>query len=511
MSTAAPVAAKTVPLLIGGQWIEPAASAWEEVFNPSSGAVIARTPLVGAAEVDAAVRAAAAALPDWSATPVVERARVMFRFRALLEERFEEVATLLTREHGKTLAEARAEVNRGVEMVEFACSIPALITGEILPDIASGVDAECVRHPVGVCVGITPYNFPNMVPLWMFPVAITCGNTFVLKPSEKTPLSAVLLGELLAEAGLPDGVFNLVHGARDCVEALLTHPQVAAISFVGSTPVAKIVYETGTAHGKRVQAAGGAKNHLIIMPDADMDQTVKQLAASAYGCAGQRCMAGSIAVAVGSAGDPLVDGLVNLGTAMQVGASDPALSAAAESIGMGPLIREDHRRRVASYLDIAAEDGAKIALDGRQAAAAQSGDGFVLGPSVVDHVAPTMRVAKEEIFGPVLSVSRVGSLEDALALGDGCEFGNGAVIFTRDGYAAREFKQRFNAGMIGINVGVPAPMAWFPFTGWNRSFFGDLHIQGKEGIQFYTRQKVTLTRWPRTDESHLDPVWRSGR
>ncbi|MEN0109377.1 MAG: CoA-acylating methylmalonate-semialdehyde dehydrogenase [Planctomycetota bacterium] len=505
----ATAASAVAPLLIGGRWVEPEADAWEEVFNPSTGEVIARTPMVGAAEVDGVVQAAADALPAWADTPVVERARVMFRFRTLLEERFEEVATLVTREHGKTLAEARAEVNRGLEMVEFACGIPAMITGETLPDIAKGVDAECVRHPVGVCVGITPFNFPNMVPLWMLPVAITCGNTFVLKPSEKTPLSAVLLGELLAEAGLPDGVLNIAHGGRACVEALLTHPEVAAISFVGSTPVARIVYETGTKHGKRVQAAGGAKNHLVVMPDADMDQTVKQLAASAYGCAGQRCMAGSVAVAVGSAGDPLVEGLVDLGRGMSVGASDPGVSGDAESVGMGPLIRGEHRERVASYLDIAKQDGADVALDGREAAAGH--DGFVLGPSVVDRVEPSMRVAKEEIFGPVLSVSRVGTLEEALAVGDGCEFGNGAVIFTRDGHAAREFKRRFNAGMIGVNVGVPAPMAWFPFTGWNDSFFGDLHIQGREGIQFYTRQKVTLTRWPRVDESHLDPVWRSGR
>lgn len=508
MSTAS-ASASVVPIYSAGRWSEPEAAEWEEVFNPSTGEVIARTPLLGAEATGEVVKAAADALPDWEATPVVERARVMFRLRTLMEDRFEEIATLVTREHGKTLAEARAEVNRGVEMVEFACSIPSLIMGDALPDIATGVDAECVRHPVGVCVGITPYNFPNMVPLWMFPVAITCGNTFVLKPSEKVPLSAVLLGELLEEAGLPPGVFNIVHGARECVETLLTHPDVAAISFVGSTPVAKIVYETGTAHGKRVQSAGGAKNHLIIMPDADMDQTVKQLGASAYGCAGQRCMAGSLAVAVGSAGDPLVDGLVDLGKSMSVGASDPGASSTAESIGMGPLIREEHRQRVASYLDIAKEDGASVALDGRDAAAGH--DGFVLGPSVVDRVAPDMRVAKEEIFGPVLSVSRVGTLEEALALGDACEYGNGAVIFTRDGYAAREFKRRFNAGMIGVNVGVPAPMAWFPFTGWNRSFFGDLHIQGKEGIHFYTRQKVTLTRWPRIDDSHLDPVWREKR
>ncbi|TWT89909.1 Methylmalonate semialdehyde dehydrogenase [acylating] [Pseudobythopirellula maris] len=499
----------TVPVLSGGKWSTPAADRYEEVYNPSTGQVIARTPLLGASETAEIIEAAAAALPAWAATPVVERARVMFRYRQLMEEHFEELSVLVTREHGKTLAEARAEVQRGLEMVEFAAGIPAMLMGDSLPDIARGVDAECVRHPVGVCAGITPYNFPNMVPLWMFPVAITCGNTFVLKPSEKVPLSAVRLGELLIEAGLPDGVLSIAHGAKECVETLLTHPKVAAISFVGSTPVAKIVYETGTRHGKRVQSAGGAKNHLVIMPDADMDQTVKQLAASAYGCAGQRCMAGSLAVAVGAAGDPLVEGLVTHGAAMTVGASDPGVNAAAESLGMGPVIRKEHRDRVASYLDIAAEDGATVALDGRKADGASNG--FVIGPSVVDRVAPAMRVAKEEIFGPVLSVSRVDSLDEALALGDGCEYGNGAVIFTQSGYAAREFKQRFNAGMIGVNVGVPAPMAWFPFTGWNQSFFGDLHVQGKEGIQFYTRQKVTLTRWPRQEDSHLDPVWAEKR
>ncbi|MGL4512343.1 MAG: CoA-acylating methylmalonate-semialdehyde dehydrogenase [Lacipirellulaceae bacterium] len=503
------VAVVSVPSLAGGRWFEPSAAGHEEVFNPSTGQVIARVALADAPATDAVVRAAAEALPGWADIPVVERARVMFRYRTLLERHFEELATLVTREHGKTLAEARAELHRGVEMVEFSAGIPSLIMGETLPNIATGVDAECVRHPVGVCAGITPYNFPAMVPLWMFPVAITCGNTFVLKPSEKAPLSAVRLGELLLEAGLPEGVFNIVQGGRECVDALLDHPLVAAVSFVGSTPVAKHVYERGTRNGKRVQAAGGAKNHLVILPDADMDQTVKQLAASAYGCAGQRCMAGSIAVAVGGAADPLVEGLVRLAGSMKVGPTDPAVGADAETIGMGPVIREDHRRRVASYLDIAAEDGATVALDGRSTGAGDRA--FLIGPSVVDRVEPTMRVAREEIFGPVLSVSRVASLDDAIELGHGSEYGNGAVIFTRDGYAAREFKRRASAGMIGVNVGVPAPMAWFPFTGWNGSFFGDLHVQGKEGVQFYTRQKVTLTRWPRPEESHHDPVWRSAR
>ncbi len=494
-------ATQTVPMLCGDRWQAPETSRLTDVYNPSTGEIIAQTPLATAEQTAEVIEVAAAALATWSDTPVVERARVMFRLRSLMEQHFEELAALVTREHGKTLAEARAEVNRGVEMVEFAASIPSLLNGDVLPNVAPGVDAEAIRHPVGVCVGITPYNFPNMVPLWMFPVAITCGNTFVLKPSEKVPLSAVRLGELLLDAGLPPGVMNIVHGDKECVDALLTHDKVAAVSFVGSTPVAKYIYETGTANGKRVQAAGGAKNHLIVMPDADMDQTVKQLAASAFGCAGQRCMAGSLAVAVGGAGDPVVDGLVDYAGTLRVGPSDGN-----EEVDMGPVIRDEHRQRVARYLDIATGEGASVALDGRRDFA---GNGFLLGPSVVDQVKPVMRVASEEIFGPVLSVARVDTLDEALAMGRDCEFGNGAAIFTRSGYAAREFKQHFNAGMIGINVGVPAPMAWFPFTGWNRSFFGDLHIQGTEGMQFYTRQKVTLTRWPQVDESHHDPVWKS--
>jgi malonate-semialdehyde dehydrogenase (acetylating)/methylmalonate-semialdehyde dehydrogenase len=493
----------TVRIFRGGKWISSDTPRFGEVFNPSTGRVIARVPFCSASQTGEVVAAAAEAFPAWAATPVVERARTMFRFRALMEQHFEELAALVTREHGKTLAEARAEVNRGIEVIEFACGIPSLIAGDALPNIAVDVDVESVRHPVGVCVGITPYNFPSMVPLWMFPVAITCGNTFVLKPSEKVPLSSVRLGELLAEAGLPDGVFNIVHGDRECVDALLDHPKVAAISFVGSTAIAKYIYERGTAAGKRVQSAGGAKNHLIIMPDADIEQTVKALAASAYGCAGQRCMAGSVAVTVGKAGEPVVDGLVEFAGTLRVGPTDGN-----EPVDMGPVIRAEHRDRVANYLDIATLDGATVALDGRREF---ESDGFLLGPSVVDHVRTDMRVWREEIFGPVLSVVRAADLEEALTVGKQCEYGNGAAIFTRSGYAAREFKRRFNAGMIGINVGVPAPMAWFPFTGWNRSFFGDLHIQGTESIQFYTRQKVTLTRWPKSDDSHLDPVWRHDR
>src|SRR6476469_10302872 len=342
-----------VPVLSNGKWKELRSKRAGDVFNPSTGQVIARVPYATADETGQVVEAAAAALPAWSATPVVERARLMFRFRALLEQHFEELAALVTREHGKTLAEARAEVNRGIEVVEFACGIPSLIAGDILPNIAGDVDAEAVRHPVGVCVGITPCNLPFMVPLWMFPIALTCGNTFVLKPSEKVPLSAVRLGELLSDAGLPDGVFNIVHGDRECVDALLDHPQVAAISFVGSTAIAKYIYERGTANGKRVQSAGGAKNHIVIMPDAEMDQTVKAVAASAFGCAGQRCMAGSVAVAVGKAGDPVVKGLVDYANTLKVGPTDGI-----EGIDMGPVIRAEHRDRVASYLDIAKGEGA---------------------------------------------------------------------------------------------------------------------------------------------------------
>ncbi len=468
--------AESVPMLVDGKWAPSRSSRTGPVHNPSNGKVIAQVALASVEEVDAAVRAAAAALPAWADTPAVDRARILFRYRDKLEKHTEELARLVTREHGKTLPESRASVQRGVEMVEFACGIPSLLMGQTLPNIATNVDCETVRHPVGVCVGITPFNFPAMVPLWMFPVALACGNTFILKPSEKVPLSSVRLGELLAECDLPPGVFNIVHGDKECVDALLTHPLVAAISFVGSTNVARHVYETGTKHGKRVQAAGGAKNHLIVMPDADLEQTAKAIQAAAFGCAGERCMAGSVAVPVGKIANSLVDIICGLASKMKVGATDGDAK-----VDMGPVISKEHLDRVSSYLDIGTKEGASLPLDGRKAA---SGDGFVIGPSVLDKVAPTMRVAKEEIFGPVLSVVRAGDLDEAMAIGKNVPYGNGASIFTRSGYAARQFKQHFNAGMIGINVGVPAPMAWFPFTGWNQSFFGDLHIQGVEGVHF---------------------------
>jgi malonate-semialdehyde dehydrogenase (acetylating)/methylmalonate-semialdehyde dehydrogenase len=495
----------TVKMLIGGRWDASRSSRSGKVFNPSNGGVIAEVPFCTLDEVDRAVQSAAMALPAWAETPVVERARVMFRFREKLAAHADELAALVTREHGKTLAESKASVHRGIEVVEFACGVPSLIMGQSLANIARQVDCETIRHPVGVCVGITPFNFPAMVPLWMFPIAIVCGNTFVLKPSEKVPLSAVRLSELLMESGLPEGVFNIVHGDKECVDSLLAHPLVKAVSFVGSTAVARHIYETGTKNGKRVQAAGGAKNHLIIMPDADLDQAVGALQLSAFGCAGERCMAGSVAVPVGKVADSMVERLCQTARGMKVGPTDGGAE-----VDMGPVITREHLERVASYIDVGRREGADVALDGRFATPANGG--FLIGPSVLDRVEPSMRVAREEIFGPVLSVIRVDDLEHALAIGRECPYGNGASIFTRNGWAARQFKQHFNAGMIGINVGVPAPMAWFPFTGWNTSFFGDLHIQGTESIQFYTQQKMTMTRWfesPR--ESHHDPVWKTGK
>ncbi len=492
-----------VPMLIDGQWRPSDSERRGSVFNPSTGEIIAEVPLCTADEVNRAVESADAAFPSWSEMPVVDRARVMFRFRELLEKNLDELAAMVTREHGKTRSEARAGILRGVEVVEFACGLPSLMMGSKLPNIAAHVDAEAIRHPLGVCVGITPFNFPAMVPLWMFPIALVCGNAFILKPSEKVPLTANRLGELLLEAGLPPCVFQIVHGDKVCVDALLTHPLVKAISFVGSSPVAKHVYETGTRHGKRVQAAGGAKNHILILPDSDLDQAVAALATAAYGCAGERCMAASVAVPVGNIADEFVARMSAKANSLTVGPTD-----AGQTVDVGPLITQEHRDRVAGYLDLAQQEGASVAVDGREHSG--SSRGFFLGPSVVDRVTPEMRVGREEIFGPVLSVLRVGTLDEAIAVGRQSPYGNGASLFTRSGWAAREFARHFPAGMIGINVGVPAPMAWFPFTGWNGSFFGDLHIQGVEGMQFYTQQKVTLTRWFETaEESSQDAIWRT--
>ncbi len=498
-------AVKQCDLLINGKWVRSEATEFSNVYNPSSGEIIARVPMGGVADIERAVQSAQKAFPAWADTPVVERARVMMRFKHLLDQNYEKVARQVTLEHGKTFAEAKASVQRGIEVIEFAVGIPSLMMGECLENIATNVDCETMRHPLGVCVGITPFNFPAMVPLWMYPVALVCGNTFILKPSEKVPLSSMLIAEYLLEAGLPEGVFNIVHGGKEAVDALLSHPLVRALSFVGSTGVAKYIYEVGCRNGKRVQAAGGAKNHIIIMPDADMDLTVQALQASAFGCAGERCMAGSLAVPVGDAAEELMPRLVASAERMSVGRSDGE-----SSPDMGPVISLDHLRRINGLIDVGVNEGADLLLDGRKVEVKDAANGFFVGPTIFDKAEPEMSIVKEEIFGPVLSVVRVKTIEDALELGMKCPYGNGAVIYTNDGRAARQFKRYFNAGMIGINVGVPAPMAWFPFTGWNASFFGDLHIQGKEAISFYTQQKLTMTRWFDNRPSKFqDPIWKA--
>ncbi len=495
----------TCKCLIAGKWVEAQAERHDDVFNPSLGEPIAKVPMGGRADVDRAVKAGLAAFERWSETPAVERARIMFRFRDLLIKHTDDIARIISREHGKTFNESRAEMLRGMEMVEFACGLPSLLTGEILENLASNVDCETTRHPLGVVAGITPFNFPTMVPLWMYPPALVCGNCFILKPSERVPLSSIRAAELLQEAGIPEGVFSVVHGGKECVDALLTHPDIRAISFVGSTHVAKHVYTTGTAHGKRVQANGGAKNHIIIMPDADMESVVEGLKHAAFGCAGERCMAGSLAVPVGGIADELIKELTSAAAKMRVGRTDTG----ATDVDMGPVITKQHADRVRSYIEKVDSEKASLALDGRKVRVADGPNGFFVGPTIIDNVRPDSVLAKDEIFGPVLSVTRAATLDDALALGKRCEFGNGAVIFTQSGRSAREFKHRFNAGMIGVNIGVPAPMAWFPFTGWNASFFGDLHIQGKEGMHFYTQQRMIMTRWPAPPSSgRREPGWK---
>jgi malonate-semialdehyde dehydrogenase (acetylating)/methylmalonate-semialdehyde dehydrogenase len=480
----------TCPIFVGGEWRTLTDVATTPVHNPSTGHVIAEAPLCGPHHVDEAVEAAAAAFPAWWETPPVERARVLFQFKALLEQNFEELIRLNTREHGKTLAESRGDVKRGIEMVEFACGIPSLLMGESMENIARGIDCDAIRQPLGVCAGITPFNFPAMVPLWMYPVALACGNTFVLKPSEKVPLTAIRIMQLLVEAGLPKGVINIVHGGRECVDAILTHPKISAISFVGSTPVARHVFEVGTRHGKRVQSNGGAKNHIFIMPDADVENSTRGIIEAAYGCAGERCMAGSTAIMIGEAAKKVLPSIVDAARAIQVGPTDREAQPQ-----MGPVITSQHRQRVEQLIEAGAQEGARIAVDGRSVRVPGEPDGFFIGATILDGVHGGMSVAREEIFGPVLNVTRVENLEEAIAHANRCPYGNGASIFTRSGRAAREFKHRIKAGMVGVNIGVPASMAWFPFNGWDESFFGDLHMQGKEGVQFFTRQKVTMSRW----------------
>mgnify|MGYP003390088835 CR=1 FL=1 len=476
-----------VPVLAGERWFVPQASSWGAVHNPSRGEVIARVPMCGAAEVDAGVQAATAAFVTWSKTPAPARAAKMFAFKAQLETHFEELAALITRENGKTLDEARGDVRRGIEVVDFACGVSHLCKGETLPQVADGIDGVTMREPIGVCAGITPFNFPAMVPLWMFPIAIACGNTFILKPSEKVPLTAVRLAELALEAGLPPGVLNIVHGGREAVDALLEHPGIAAISFVGSTRVAEHVYVTGCRHGKRVQAAGGAKNVMIVMPDADPDATTRAIMGAAFGCAGQRCMAGSILMGVGDAAPQVRDRIAAAIDNLVIG--DTSANPKAD---MGPVIDSASRERILRSIELGVAERAALVRGGKHESQSR---GFFISPTLFDQASPDMHIAREEIFGPVLTMLRPRDLDEAIAWANRNPYGNGAVIFTSSGGAARQFAREVQCGMVGVNVGVPAPMAAFAFSGWNRSFFGDLHVQGTEGVMFYTRQKIVLSRW----------------
>jgi malonate-semialdehyde dehydrogenase (acetylating)/methylmalonate-semialdehyde dehydrogenase len=461
-----------------------------EVFDPASGSVSAQVALASKDEVAVAIAVAQRAFPKWAATTPLNRARILFKFKELLARDADAIAQAISREHGKVLSDARGELTRGMEVVEFACGIPHLLKGEHSMNVGGGVDSWSEYAPLGVVAGITPFNFPCMVPMWMFPVALACGNTFILKPSERDPTPPLMLARLLEEAGLPDGVFNVVNGDKEAVDALLDDPRVQAISFVGSTPIAEYIYARGSAAGKRVQALGGAKNHMVVMPDADLEQASNALLGAGYGSAGERCMAISVAVCVGDAtADALVAKLKPKVEALKVG---PGCVASGEP-DMGPLVTGQHRDRVRSYVDLGVEEGAQLVVDGRGAAGR---DGFFLGGSLFDKVTPQMRIYREEIFGPVLSVVRVPDFDSALALVDEHEYGNGTAIFTRDGEAARQFAHRVQAGMVGINVPIPVPMAFHSFGGWKRSLFGPLHMHGPDGVRFYTRMKTVTARWP---------------
>jgi malonate-semialdehyde dehydrogenase (acetylating)/methylmalonate-semialdehyde dehydrogenase len=486
-------AALTVPLWIGGKPAGSSSNRSGEVTNPATGAVTKRVPFCNAADIDAAVKAAQGAYPEWRDAPPLRRARVMQRFLQLLQQEQKALARIVTEEHGKTLPDAMGSVQRGIEVVEFACGIPHLLKGEYSENVGSGVDTHTVRQPVGVCAGITPFNFPVMVPLWMFPVAIACGNTFVLKPSEKVPSASIRMAELLKEAGLPDGVFNVVHGDKEAVDAILAHPGVNAVSFVGSTPIAKYIYETCARNGKRVQALGGAKNHAVVLPDADLEFAADALIGAAYGSAGERCMAISAVVAVGAAADPLVALLKRKAEAIKVGAGDR------DGIDMGPLVTRQHRDKVRGYVDLGVKEGAKLVVDGRGLAVKGHEDGFFLGTTLFDGVTPQMKIYQDEIFGPVLIVLRVQTLEEAIALVNANPYANGTAIFTESGGAARRFENEIQVGMVGVNVPIPVPVAFYSFGGWKNSLFGDLHVHGVEGVKFYTRTKAVTVRWPHQD------------
>jgi len=492
----APAAVKPVNHWIGGKRYEGRSGRSGAVYNPATGRQTGAVDFASAEEIDAAVQAAKDAFPAWRALSLAKRADLFFRIRELVHSNREEIAKFLTAEHGKVLSDATGEVTRGLEVIEFCCGIPHLLKGGMSEQASTGIDVYSIRQPLGVVAGITPFNFPAMVPMGMWAPALACGNTFVLKPSEKDPSASVFTAELLKEAGVPDGVFNVVHGDKVAVDALLEHPDVSAISFVGSTPIAKYVYETATASGKRCQALGGAKNHMIVLPDADVEMAADAAVSAGYGSAGERCMAVSMVVAVGDVADELVDAIKARIPNVKVG---DGMDASSE---MGPLITREHRDKVASYVEKAPEEGATVVVDGRESA--PDGDGFFLGPSLVDDVTPEMDNYRDEIFGPVLGVTRVGTYDEAVRLVNENPYGNGTAIFTRDGGVARRFQFEAQAGMVGINVPIPVPVAYYSFGGWKNSLFGDRHVYGPEGIDFYTRSKVVTSRWPDPATSKVD-------
>ncbi len=481
---------KIIPHYINGQQVNGSGKNNGDVFNPATGEISAKVAFATEEETSLAIEAAKNALTSWSKTPPLKRARVMFKFKELIEQRTDELAEIITREHGKVFSDAKGEIARGLEVVEFACGIPQLLKGEFTEQVGTGIDSHSMRQPIGVCAGITPFNFPCMVPMWMYPMAIACGNTFVLKPSEKDPSASIFMAELLKEAGLPDGVFNVIQGDKVSVDTLLTDPRVSAVSFVGSTPIAEYVYQKGSQHGKRVQALGGAKNHLVVMPDADIDQAVDALIGAAYGSAGERCMAISVGVAVGDIGDKLVEKLSDRVKALKVG------NGLVNEPDMGPLVSAAHLEKVRSYVDLGVAGGAELIVDGRNVSVEDHQEGFFIGGCLFDHVKPDMTIYKEEIFGPVLSIVRVPDFTAAVDLINAHEFGNGVSLFTRDGDSAREFSSQIQVGMIGINVPIPVPMAFHSFGGWKRSLFGDHYAYGPEGVRFYTHLKTITTRWP---------------
>jgi malonate-semialdehyde dehydrogenase (acetylating) / methylmalonate-semialdehyde dehydrogenase len=483
---------------IGGRLVAGTSGRQGPVYDPAAGTVARNVDFASTDEVDAAVAAAKAAFPGWRATSLSKRTDVMFKIRNLVDQRRHELAAHLTAEHGKVPSDALGEIARGIENLEYATSIPNLLKGSFTEQASTGIDVYQIRQPLGVVAGITPFNFPAMVPMWMFATAIAAGNTFILKPSEKDPSASLFLAELLAEAGVPDGVFNVVQGDKVAVDAILAHPDIAAVSFVGSTPIARYIYETGTRNGKRVQALGGAKNHMVVLPDADIDMAADAAVSAAYGSAGERCMAISVVVAVGDVADPLVDALKSRLPNIKVGpGSDPEAE-------MGPLVTREHRDKVASYLDSGPAQGADLVVDGRQHVLYQEGKGFFLGVSLLDRVSPEMECYRNEIFGPVLEVVRVKTYDEAVGLINDNPYGNGTAIFTRDGGAARQFQFEVAAGMVGINVPIPVPVAYYSFGGWKSSLFGDLHMYGPEGIQFYTRAKIVTSRWPDPGTSKVD-------